>query len=151
MTYHVPRAAEVIVDDNGTEDNSVTDGHDTSDVTLLDADVDDGEDALVHDDDDTAATGDAPSEADHQIDDNITAGDDDDEDDDDDDDDDGGPLVTRRSSRISRKAAWVRSGDFIMQQNATQPDWKVRAEYLQQLTASGAFSTLDNNSVASAL
>ena len=98
------------------------------------------------------SSGSKPSEADHQIDDNVTAGDEDeDDDDDDDDDDDGGPPTTRRSSRISRKPAWVRSGYFIMQQNATQPDWKIRAEYLQQLTASGVFSTLDSNSVASAI
>ena len=147
VTYHGPPAAAVLIDGDGTTvDDNVTDTLDTSDITL-DADADDGEDALVHDDDDAAATGDAPSEADHQIDDNLTA----DDDDDNDDDDDGGPTVTRRSSRISRKPAWVRSGDFIMQQNATQPDWKVRAEYLQQLTASGAFSTIDTSSVATAL
>ena len=46
-------------------------------------------------------------------------------------------------------------GDFVMNQqhnvSVSEPEWKIRADYLQTLTTSGIFSSVDNEFVAKAL
>ena len=55
------------------------------------------------------------------------------------------------SSRVSRKPKWMKSGEFVLQQQGSQQaEWKARAEYLQSLVAADVFKNMDS-SVSSAL
>ena len=65
-------------------------------------------------------------------------------------------TATRKSYRVSKKPKWQRTGEFIMQQQGTQPmqgiqhtDWITRAEYLKSVVASGVFTRMDSSDVAS--
>ena len=82
----------------------------------------------------------------------------------DDDEVDQEHSATRRSTRVSKKPRWQRTGEFVMQQQGIQhqqcaqhqqgiqqSDWIVRAEYLKTLVASGVLGSMDNSDVASAL
>lgn len=56
---------------------------------------------------------------------------------------------SRRSGRQRCKPKWMESGDFVLMQNAL-PDWKARADYLQDLVKTGFLTSVDS-SVSSAL
>ncbi|KAK3108916.1 hypothetical protein FSP39_018571 [Pinctada imbricata] len=60
----------------------------------------------------------------------------------------------RRPHRQRRCPSWMTGGDFVMNQqhnvSVSEPEWKMRADYLQTLTTSGIFSSVDNE-VAKAL
>ncbi|KAK3086720.1 hypothetical protein FSP39_022469 [Pinctada imbricata] len=64
------------------------------------------------------------------------------EDDEAEDDDTGLDVQTRKSSRTTRRPLWMNSGDFILQQSVI-PDWKLRADYLQNLVKSGVLRNSD--------
>ena len=105
--------------------------------------------------DHTAPTDDTPEQASGGVHDDQVDDDNDDDDDADDvaedDDDIAVHLRTRMSSRVSRKPKWMKSGEFVLQQQGSQQaEWKARAEYLQTLVAADVFKNMDS-SVSSAL
>ena len=60
-------------------------------------------------------------------------------------------LRTRKSKRVSKKPKWMKSGEYLMQQQGTrQSEWKAKAEYLRSLVAADDFKSMDT-SVSSAL
>lgn len=49
--------------------------------------------------------------------------------------------LPRRSQRAKKTTSWITSGDYIVNQQVLtkQPDWKIRADYLQTLVSSDVF------------
>uniref|UniRef100_A0A8W8IGE9 Uncharacterized protein n=1 Tax=Magallana gigas TaxID=29159 RepID=A0A8W8IGE9_MAGGI len=49
--------------------------------------------------------------------------------------------LPRRSQRTKKTTSWITSGDYIVNQQVLtkQPDWKIRADYLQTLVSSDVF------------
>ena len=58
------------------------------------------------------------------------------------DDDELTEQTERRSTRQKTKPTWMRSGEYVMQQ---QPEWLRKAEYLRGLASSGMFPSAEED------
>ena len=58
------------------------------------------------------------------------------------------------STRVKKKPEWMRGGDYhVNQQVATtsEPEWKVRADYLHSLSSTKIFQSVNSEEVAKTL
>ena len=55
-------------------------------------------------------------------------------------------LRTRKSKRVSKKPKWMKSWEYLRQQQGTRKsEWKARAEYLRSLVAVDDFKSMDTS------
>ncbi|KAK3089987.1 hypothetical protein FSP39_008245 [Pinctada imbricata] len=144
---------ETIIRTQGSEDSIEEDGDDADDDQLTVSITDRVEDEDAHDRmqsdeprDPTLAETDEVEPTSSNRTDHIGTEEADHDDDDDFEDD---SIPSRRSGRQRAKPRWMESGDYVLMQQ-TLPDWKARADYLQDLVKSGFLTSVDS-SVSSAL